>query len=405
MRFAFNSLLAVSLTVLAWQSISSQAMSQTNDPVAAFGLKQETQATPIAPPQEEQPLEKSFEDIVREVQSNEFKINSLFSSIPIGFPKLQAAHMKKIAELREVNEVLNSELETAALSSYEKDPENNPQATRMVYEMLVRKLDGSSGKFTFDPNGALELSDLMLKTGIGTQANVDKGDIAYQAFRASFAIQDYSRAEMMLAKMEENGRKADLSWTTYLKDAQECWQKELEIRSRETVADDLPQVKFKTSEGDFVVELFENQAPKTVGNFISLIERNFYNDLPFFEVRPSVSAETGCPNGDGTGDPGYQIPCEWENEGARSHFTGTLSMSNNGKDTGGSQFFITHQRIPTFDEKYTVFGRVIEGLEVVYRLKQADGSFTAKDARSKIITATVVRKRDHVYAPTPIEKQ
>ncbi len=137
------------------------------------------------------------------------------------------------------------------------------------------------------------------------------------------------------------------------------------IRRLEATADDLPRVKIETTEGDIIVELFENHAPQTVGNFISLVEKKYYDKLAFFQVLPGVSATTGCQYDNGTGDAGYRIPCECYGEEIRHHFTGTLSMANNGRDTGGSQFFITHQRNPIWDGRFTAFGRVIEGMDVV----------------------------------------
>ena len=96
----------------------------------------------------------------------------------------------------------------------------------------------------------------------------------------------------------------------------------------------LPQVKIATSKGDIVVELFEIEAPDTVGNFISLVESNFYDGLTFHRVLDGFMAQGGCPNGDGSGDAGYSIFSEYENEGARNHFAGSISMANSGKDTG-----------------------------------------------------------------------
>jgi cyclophilin family peptidyl-prolyl cis-trans isomerase len=172
------------------------------------------------------------------------------------------------------------------------------------------------------------------------------------------------------------------------------------IRRLESSTDDLPRVKFETSAGEIVFELFENHAPQTVGNFLSLVEKHFYDDLAFFRVLPGEFAQTGCGNDDGTGNPGYRIPCECDREQIRHHFAGTLSMVNNGRDTGGSQFRIMHQPSGQYDGKNTAFGRVIEGMDAVYRLKRIDKTkydTTVTSEPVKIIKATVLRKRSHDY--------
>ncbi len=164
----------------------------------------------------------------------------------------------------------------------------------------------------------------------------------------------------------------------------------------------MPRVKLETDAGEIVIELFEDQAPNTVANFISLVESGFYNGLSFYNVHPILTAATGCPFNNGTGGPGYEIKCECYDREIRQHFRGAVSMAHNGRDTGGSRFFITKQRLPAYDGKFTVFGRVIQGMDVAYKLKAVDNTAVVqKDFKpaSKIDRATVIRKRDHVYQP------
>ncbi|NIA03226.1 MAG: peptidylprolyl isomerase [Nitrospirae bacterium] len=125
----------------------------------------------------------------------------------------------------------------------------------------------------------------------------------------------------------------------------------------------------ETDKGNMVVELFEKDAPNTVANFVKLINEGFYNGLTFHRVIPNFVIQGGCPKGNGTGGPGYTIKCEIN---PRKHLTGTLSMAHAGKDTGGSQFFITHSPQPHLDGIHTVFGQVIEGLDVVNKIKAND---------------------------------
>lgn len=119
------------------------------------------------------------------------------------------------------------------------------------------------------------------------------------------------------------------------------------------------------------IELFENEAPETVANFVKLSEEGFYDGLTFHRVIPGFVSQGGCPNGTGTGGPGYTIKCETENN-PHKHIPGALSMAHAGKDTGGSQFFIVHENQPHLDGVHTVFGQTINGLDFAKNMKNGD---------------------------------
>jgi cyclophilin family peptidyl-prolyl cis-trans isomerase len=121
---------------------------------------------------------------------------------------------------------------------------------------------------------------------------------------------------------------------------------------------------FETSMGTFKVELYNDKAPDTAGNFASLVERGFYNGLVFHRVIGGFMIQGGDPKGDGTGGPGYAIKDEF-GPGLKHDSEGILSMANAGPNTGGSQFFITLASTPWLDGKHAIFGKVIEGMEVV----------------------------------------
>lgn len=133
----------------------------------------------------------------------------------------------------------------------------------------------------------------------------------------------------------------------------------------------LKKAIIEMDKGKVVIELFENDAPKTVANFEKLINEGFYDGLSFHRVIQGFVAQGGCPNGNGTGGPGYTIPCETKGN-PRRHERGALSMAHRGPDTGGSQFFIVFQPQPHLDGVHTVFGKVIEGMEVVDQIAQGD---------------------------------
>jgi peptidyl-prolyl cis-trans isomerase A (cyclophilin A) len=121
---------------------------------------------------------------------------------------------------------------------------------------------------------------------------------------------------------------------------------------------------FDTSMGSFKIELFGDKAPKTAGNFISLVEKGFYDGQVFHRVIDGFMIQGGDPNGDGTGGPGYTIEDEF-GEGLKHDSDGILSMANRGPDTGGSQFFITLAPTPWLDGKHAIFGKVVDGMDVV----------------------------------------
>ncbi len=155
----------------------------------------------------------------------------------------------------------------------------------------------------------------------------------------------------------------------------------------------LPQVTLHTERGPIVLELAEDDAPNTVANFIHLAEEGFYDGLVFHRVIPDFMIQGGCPQGTGTGGPGYVIADEFSPR--LKHERGVISMANAGPNTGGSQFFITHVPCPHLDGKHAVFGRVVDGLNVVDAIQKGD----------RLEKVTVDRKRDHAYEPKILRRR
>ncbi|HLD57808.1 MAG TPA: peptidylprolyl isomerase [archaeon] len=131
------------------------------------------------------------------------------------------------------------------------------------------------------------------------------------------------------------------------------------------------KVLFETSMGNFKAELFEDKAPLTTGNFIKLVEKGFYNGIVFHRVIPDFMIQGGDPKGDGTGGPGYTIKDEFA-PGLKHNVSGLLSMANSGPNTGGSQFFVTVAQTPWLDGKHAIFGKVVEGYDVVEKISLVD---------------------------------
>ena len=133
------------------------------------------------------------------------------------------------------------------------------------------------------------------------------------------------------------------------------------------------KAEIHTAKGVMKVEFYEQDAPGTVDNFCKLAESGFYDGLTFHRVIPDFVIQGGCPKGDGTGGPGYTIRCETSG-GHQYHDRGVLSMAHAGRNTGGSQFFICHNRENTahLDGVHTCFGRVYEGLDVIDDIRPGD---------------------------------
>jgi cyclophilin family peptidyl-prolyl cis-trans isomerase len=189
-----------------------------------------------------------------------------------------------------------------------------------------------------------------------------------------------------------------------LEQYREWWAAESKLRAAEAEANDLPRVKLTTTKGEITLELFENEAPQTVANFLTLVKQGYYQDSPFHRVIAKFMAQGGAKNNDGSGEVGYSIRGEASRPNFRRHFRGSLSMGllPGQPDSGNSQFFLTVVPTPHLDGEHTVFGRVIDGIEVVADLTrreptgdpQQDAMLITPD---RILKAEVLRDREHEY--------
>jgi len=135
----------------------------------------------------------------------------------------------------------------------------------------------------------------------------------------------------------------------------------------------LTQGEMHTSKGIMKFELYNDATPITAENFIKLIKSGYYDGLSFHRVIPNFVVQGGCPDGTGAGGPGYSIPCETKGD-KQFHDKGVLSMAHRGPNTGGSQFFICHNRNNTIhlDRVHTCFGKIIDGLDIIDSIQQND---------------------------------
>jgi cyclophilin family peptidyl-prolyl cis-trans isomerase len=145
----------------------------------------------------------------------------------------------------------------------------------------------------------------------------------------------------------------------------------------------------ETEKGDLVLELFASDVPVTVNNFVFLAREGFYDGSTFHRVLPDFMAQGGDPTGTGAGTPGYSFADEFT---GHTHVAGALSMANRGSDTNGCQFFITYTPQPSLNGKHTVFGQLIQGMDVLEKLTPRDPSQNPQFTGDKIIQITIEEK-------------
>lgn len=302
---------------------------------------------------------------------------------------LKAEYIKLVAE----SEKLLPELRAAALAAFEAEPNKSADVTRTLIGLVAYDVRRDENE------KALELATKLIDGKCAEPLLFNFAGIA------AYRNDDYETAEKHLTQAKKDGR-LDPDGTQYLAELPEqkkAWEAEKAIRAKEAKADDLPRVKMETSKGTIMIELFENEAPGAVGNFINLVEKKYYDGLTFHRVLPNFMAQGGDPDGNGSGGPGYNIYCECDKPEARLHFRGTLSMAHAGKDTGGSQFFLTFRPTTHLNKRHTAFGRIIEGVDVLAKLQRRDPQAPNPPQPDKIVKAEVVRKRDHAYEPNKVK--
>jgi cyclophilin family peptidyl-prolyl cis-trans isomerase len=354
----------------------------------AAGMATADESQPTATPSEQ------FHALHDEWTALDKRLNELQSSYEKAAPAARQEIKKQYEELVERSSELLPKLGTAAEAAYIAEPNKDAEVLRTLIGIVAYDYRHD------DYDAALKLAKLL-------DDNKCSEPVLYSiAGQAAYGADDFDMAEKYLLIADKAG-KLDSHGKELLADlpAQKmAWTKEQAIRQKESEAGDLPRVKLETNKGTIVIELFENEAPQAVGNFVSLVEKKFYDGLTFHRVLAGFMAQGGDPTGNGTGGPGYKIYCECQKTDARKHFRGTLSMAHAGRDTGGSQFFLTFRPTTHLDGLHTAFGRVIEGLDVLTKLQRRDPQAPNPPTPDKIVKAEVLRKRDHKYEPTKVEK-
>jgi cyclophilin family peptidyl-prolyl cis-trans isomerase len=383
-----------------------------------------------SPDQAKATFQKRFAEYhaaIREIEKLQIEFQSADSATR---EKLNATMAGQVAHAQS----LMNDLVDAAMTVYRLAPNADPQVTDLLlavarYYTVGQQVgrgqpnqNGNSNDVYFPIDGgdqyerALPIAQLLIG---GSQ---DKEIIAW-GFLAAYMTGDFELASQYLDQLQKSGgipavmeavSKSDKNNTQAglqqnvehlltssvenFEQYREFWVQESALREAEAKADDLPRVKLTTTKGEIVVELFENQAPGTVANFLTLVKDGFYNGSPFHRVLPGFMVQGGAKTDDGAGGPGYTIRCECTRPDYRRHFRGTLSMAHAGPDTGNSQFFLTTVPTAHLNGRHTAFGRVIEGMEVLGDLQRRSPQHESNPPKAdRIIKAEVIRDRGHEY--------
>jgi len=399
----------VALTLLPARAIPLRAQEPAADASAKTTVAASLDAADLPPPtrEEAEAARTAFLESERELKKLVGELSTLQTSYQkkgADRPALEAAFETAKTAAGATGQRLEEAALTIARAGIPKRGEVDDIDLAMPTYQSARKICSAmvaAAIKTDSPEQALVLVDQLERVGA-----ID-GDVLMMGATAAMILSRLDEADAYLDKLSAVGGSADKQSQVgelkeVIENARKKVKEEMTLRAAEAEADDLPRVRIKTTAGDLVVELFENEAPNTVANFISLIEKGFYAATPFHRVIPEFMAQGGDPTGRGSGGPGYAIPCELDQPHSRKHFRGSLSMAHAGKDTGGSQFFLTFRPTEHLDGKHTVFGRVIEGFDVlpkIHRTQSPDGRPIPGIKPDTILEAEVVRKRPHAYAP------
>jgi cyclophilin family peptidyl-prolyl cis-trans isomerase len=362
----------------------------------------------VVPESDDSPLAKEYREAYKAFQSASIGLISArnrqvlaYNLTPEQFQKLEDQWHQSIATCHKTKRawlLKGAELYASSPDTYANIGKTLQEA--FLYDVQMDRFDG-----WVDP--------LMLVIAAGGPLVTE--ELLVLGISVCIANNRYTEVDTILKLLRERGL-VDASkekFTEVLPIQMEKWNKELDRRKADSEKGTNPIVELRTSKGIMKIELFEDDAPEAVNSFIYLVERKYFDLKPFFRVEKGLVAQTGCEKGDGSGSAGYTIRGEANSPTKRDHFRGSLAVALGGdqkgnvdRDSGSSQFYIAKTDLPHLDNDYTVFGRVVEGIECLGLLRQLNLSNKeereAKKRPDIIISARVIRKRDHDYKPNPL---
>lgn len=273
--------------------------------------------------------------------------------------------------------------------AWRQDPKNS-RVVRYMFSLLAAALDGDQ----------YEAAYTIAREMMSQKLYEDESILYEMAGISAFMMNRFDVARLCFneALQKETLTRTGNVYNELIPYYTQAWKTELALRRQDSVKGDLPRVAVQTTKGNFEIELFEDSAPNTVANFLTLAEKGFYDNNDFSLVLPGFKAQVG------SSSPGYTIADEFGRPDDRKIFRGSVGLFHGDKpNSGGAQFFITLVPVPQMDGKYTVFGRVVKGMDVVSsleRTRETDGG--AKS--DKILRIRILNRRDHVYAPEKLNK-
>jgi cyclophilin family peptidyl-prolyl cis-trans isomerase len=379
--------------------VAKPAASGKAAPAAKGGKSKETPgAKPAAAPAKGSG--DKFDSVMTEWKALLTKLRDLRMKYATTQPADQAPIEEEYLRLVDEGEQLEQQLIAAAEATLASGSSQQDAAGKFLAQLLKSRVQQD------DYENALPIAKALIDN------DYDNSRIYNYAGLAAFCTGDFEDARKWLEEGDQHAvlDVASKQFLQHFDQYKKLWDKEQEIREQEAQADDLPRVLFKTNKGDIVLELFENEAPNTVANFIHLVQKGFFDGTVFHRVMPGFMAQGGSPDGTLSGTPGYSIPDEQNEPNRRNHFRGSISMANSGPNSGGSQFFLMFRpsgpAAAAFDlnGRHAVFGRIIKGIDVLAKLRRTVNEKDEPNAAKpdKIIEATVVRKRDHDYVPRKV---
>ncbi len=404
-RLVSNSLLLMLLVAVGWTAAAAEDVAEEGTAPAGA----EAAADPAAAPEETaaaadaRPAGERFAEVFGKWKELLLELRTIRELYPQSAAEDQPQMREQYIELLGEGEQLLVELFQVTEEAYLEAPNEDAEIMEFLKGLAENLVNSEQYEEGY------RVCRMLIENGHPEPSLLNLGGFAAFAIgEHDSALEWLGRAQERRAFQELGKESLDHLVQIFLANPEpvlEAWEREQEIRRREAEADDLPRVRLTTVRGPIVVELFENEAPNTVANFINLVEDGFYDGLAFHRVLPGFMAQGGCPDGTGGGGPGWQIACECVRPDHRLHFRGTLSMAHAGQDTGGSQFFLTFTPTPFLNGRHTAFGRVVEGMEVLALLTRIDPDDPNHiHEPDRIIEATVIRKRDHDYTVEKIDR-
>jgi cyclophilin family peptidyl-prolyl cis-trans isomerase len=360
-------------------------------PAGGGGIPGQPMTIPVTPETEE------FKQAVEAFREHVKKMREVVVRFNTGTAAEEEKWKQRWKDLMVEGRPLFQDMLLAAAAEFEADPQERRNIASWLFKVVNQNVEDDRFEGMLPIIDTLledrpQSEDLLRFQGM-TAVALNRYDVARESLEA-------------LAKIQE-GREELTQLRESLDESEVRWNEELEIRKQEAAGEPLPRVLIRTTKGDMEVELYENQAPDTVGNFIYLVESGFYDHQPFHSGKQHFLIQGG---GDDILKPDYTIYGEMDRPDARRFYRGTLGMALSGHpDSAYSQFFIALMPNNELDDEFTAFGRIVKGMEVIANLNKIDPKAEKKenptpaDEPDEILEIRVLNKRDHEYKPNKVE--